>query len=255
VAQESLWWRGLPDPISNREAMKTSHCLSFNFDHQALLTEYNTLTIEFQKHFNTGFYEGEWSGFALRKPSNALHDLFAGNNQSDNYVDTSLSEKLPETNKVLNFFPCEKTSVRILKLTPGSVIKPHSDEGLNYFDGFVRLHIPIQTNPNIEFIVAGKKLVMKEGECWFADFNQTHSVCNKGENERLHLVIDLKVNDWLKELFLKEGIVEEGEMAPDPMDTYPLEVKKEIVQQLLEHKNPESEKVAMEIMKKYSFEV
>ncbi len=232
--------------------MKTSHRFCFSFKHKPLLEEYNALAIEYQKHFNTGFYDGEWSGFALRKPEAALYDLFAGNYGSDNFNDTDLFEKLPETNKLLKFFPCEKTSVRVLKLTPGSGIKPHSDEGLNFFDGFVRLHIPIQTNPDIEFIVAGEKLEMKEGECWFADFNQIHSVYNHGDIDRLHLVIDMKVNEWLKELFLKERIIERGEQAPDPMDSYPTEVKKEIVQHLMQQGTETSIKTAQQIMKKYS---
>lgn len=235
--------------------MKTSHRFSFSFDQRPLLTEYNTLSVEYQKHFNTGFYEGEWSGLTLRKPESALHYLSAGNNQDDAYMDTELAEMLPETQKVVNFFQCEKTSVRILKLTPGSIIKPHSDHGLNFFDGSVRIHIPIQTNPNVEFIVAGEKLVMKEGECWFADFNKTHSVSNHGDNDRLHLVIDLIVNDWLKDLFIQEGILREGEQAPDPMDSYPLDVKKQIVARLLEQQNSVSKQMAKDLMKKYDFEL
>lgn len=232
--------------------MKTSHKFSFTFDSRPLLTEYVSAKVDYEKHFNTSFYKGEWSGFALKKPETALHNLFAGNNQSDKYLDTELAKKLPETQKVIDFFKCEKTSVRVLKLTAGSGIKPHSDEGLNFFDGFVRLHIPIQTNPDIEFIVAGEKLEMKEGECWFADFNQIHSVYNHGDIDRLHLVIDMKVNEWLKELFLKERIIERGEQAPDPMDSYPTEVKKEIVQHLMQQGTETSIKTAQQIMKKYS---
>lgn len=234
--------------------MKTSHLFSFSFNHKPLLEEYNALAIEYQKHFNTGFYEGEWSGFALRKPETALYDLFAGNNQSDNYVNTELSQNLKETQKLLDFFPCEKTSVRVLKLTPGSGIKPHSDEGLNFFDGFVRLHIPIQTNPNIEFIVAGESLTMKEGECWFADFNQIHSVYNHGDNDRLHLVIDMKVNDWLKKLFLKEGIIELGEEGPNSMDEYSEQAKNDIIKNLQELGTEISISMARELALRYKLD-
>lgn len=235
--------------------MKTSHKFSFTFDSRPLLTEYESAKVGYEKHFNTSFYKGEWSGFALKKPETALHNLFAGNNQSDKYLDTELAKNLPDTQKVIDFFKCEKTSVRVLKLTAGSAIKPHSDEGLNFFDGFVRLHIPIQTNPDIEFIVAGEKLEMKEGECWFADFNQIHSVYNRGDNDRLHLVIDMKVNEWLKNLFVKEGILEENEKAPDPMDDYPLEVKKQIVTGLIEQDTSTAKEMALQIMTKYNFDI
>ena len=78
---------------------------------------------------------------------------------------------------------------------------------------------------------------------------------NHGDIDRLHLVIDMKVNEWLKELFLKERIIERGEQAPDPMDSYPTEVKKEIVQHLMQQGTETSIKTAQEIMKKYSLAI
>jgi hypothetical protein len=42
---------------------------------------------------------------------------------------------------------------------------------------------------------------LKEGECWYMNFNLPHSVNNKSQSPRIHLVIDAKVNDWVKELF------------------------------------------------------
>jgi hypothetical protein len=38
---------------------------------------------------------------------------------------------------------------------------------------------------------------MKEGECWYLNFNLPHRVKNSGTADRIHLVIDCVVNDWL----------------------------------------------------------
>ncbi|GHE60390.1 aspartyl/asparaginyl beta-hydroxylase domain-containing protein [Roseivirga thermotolerans] len=234
--------------------MKPSHRFSFRFDYKPILKEFQSLSVECQKHFNTGYYDGEWSGLSLRKPVDARHELSAGDQQSDSYQDTEYSGLMSSTQSILDYFHCEKTAVRILKLTPGSHIKEHSDHSLSFFDGLVRLHIPLQTNPQIEFIVAGEKLPMKEGECWFANFNELHSVYNGGQTDRIHLVIDLKVNDWLASLFEKEGIISTGEEAPDPMDSQPKSAKIEMIKSLLSMNSETSTDLAKKLISKYGLE-
>jgi quercetin dioxygenase-like cupin family protein len=107
--------------------------------------------------------------------------------------------------EVLDGFLFEKTAVRLLQLAVGAEIKPHSDHCLGYEDGSFRLHIPIITNPDVEFILDGKRLIMNEGECWYIDANFEHSVANRGKQDRIHLVIDGIRNDWTDELFYKEA--------------------------------------------------
>jgi quercetin dioxygenase-like cupin family protein len=41
---------------------------------------------------------------------------------------------------------------------------------------------------------------MHEGELWYLDFSQKHRVENNGATDRIHLVMDCKVNDWLVEI-------------------------------------------------------
>jgi hypothetical protein len=95
--------------------------------------------------------------------------------------------------------------VRLLQLAVGAEIKPHSDNCLGYEDGSFRLHIPIITNSEVEFILDGTRLVMNEGECWYIDANFIHSVANKGSQDRIHLVIDGIKNDWTDNMFYKEA--------------------------------------------------
>lgn len=41
---------------------------------------------------------------------------------------------------------------------------------------------------------------MKPGELWYLNVNRYHSVTNGGSTDRIHLVIDCIVNDWLREM-------------------------------------------------------
>jgi hypothetical protein len=66
--------------------------------------------------------------------------------------------------------------------------------------GDVRLHIPVVTNPSVEFYLAGRRVPMQAGECWYLDLSLPHRVQNLGASERVHLVIDCVLNDWLRAL-------------------------------------------------------
>jgi hypothetical protein len=61
-----------------------------------------------------------------------------------------------------------------------------------------RKNLPITTNPEVRFMVAGKRVIMGQGECWYNDFTELHSVHNDGDGDRVHLTIDCVVNDALR---------------------------------------------------------
>jgi hypothetical protein len=90
--------------------------------------------------------------------------------------------------------------VRLLRLAAGSIIREHTDSSLGEEGGDVRLHIPVVTNPSVEFYLAGKRVPMQAGECWYLDLSLPHRVQNLGASERVHLVIDCVLNDWLRAL-------------------------------------------------------
>ena len=56
-------------------------------------------------------------------------------------------------------------------------------------------------------MLGGRRVVMNEGECaGDNDFNLPHSVANHyGATDRVHLVIDCVLNDWLRALFAEIG--------------------------------------------------
>lgn len=62
------------------------------------------------------------------------------------FKDTPLLTQCAYIKEVIDFFKMEKTTVRLMKLDAGAVIKPHNDHDLNFEEGEVRLHIPVHTN-------------------------------------------------------------------------------------------------------------
>lgn len=158
-------------------------------------------------HFNKAVYKGNWSGVALRGPANATHSiqsLFASPGTKD-WANTNLMNTCPYFAHVVQSLECPLQSVRLLSLAPGAVIEEHTDHCLSFEDGELRLHVPVQTNPEVEFLLNGVQVRLGEGETWYLNVNLPHSVANRGSQHRVHLVVDCVVNDWLRELFRCSG--------------------------------------------------
>ena len=180
--------------------------LPFQFDPAKLKDELNKINDdEWIAHFNTSYYEGDWSGVPLRGQKGATHPIqqLYPNPAAKEFEDTELMSRCPYYKEVLDNFKCPTTSVRLLKLKSGAVIKEHTDHALGFEDGEARIHVPIVTNPEMEFKLKGERVIMNEGETWYLNFSQPHSLANKGATDRVHIVIDCVVNEWLEELFTK----------------------------------------------------
>jgi hypothetical protein len=91
-----------------------------------------------------------------------------------------------------------------LKLEPGAGIGLHRDirhEVANLAFRKVRLHIPILTNDKVTFFVGNRNITMNPGRLYYVNFSKKHFVRNDGDTVRIHLVLDLVVNDWLLRFF------------------------------------------------------
>lgn len=151
-------------------------------------------------HFNTGYYEGDWSGVALRSSADAHVALYPDPN-AETFHDTEMMERCNYIPDVIASFKCGMESARLLRLGPGDRILEHRDHKLSFQDGVARIHVPIKTSPHVQFFLDGNEVKMGEGEAWYLNFNLKHKVSNDGPDERIHLVLDCIVNDWLAEFF------------------------------------------------------
>ncbi|MEO8238153.1 MAG: aspartyl/asparaginyl beta-hydroxylase domain-containing protein [Flavobacterium sp.] len=176
------------------------------FDTEKLKNDVHKIINEkWTDHYNTNDYAGKWTSIALMSQNGKSDTIYALPNTDEKLVPTEILKYCTYFQEILDSFLFEKTAVRLLQLAVGAEVKPHSDNCLGYEDGCFRLHIPIITNSEVEFILDGKRLIMNEGECWYIDANFTHSVANRGTRDRIHLVIDGLRNEWTDSLFFKEA--------------------------------------------------
>lgn len=166
-------------------------------------------------HYNTNDYTGKWSSIALVSQGGKSENINAFPMGKESIEYTDAIDNCHYFKEIIDSFEFEKTTVRLLRLAAGAVIKPHTDNCLGYEDGNFRIHIPIITNESVEFILDNERLLMNEGECWYINANFTHSVANKGDVDRIHLVIDGIRNEWTDALFFKEAN-EKQFLKPEP---------------------------------------
>ena len=152
---------------------------------------------EWIKHFNQQYYEGDWSVASLRSIGGRTKQIYPDPHSPEPFADTEILARCEYVQEILATIKCEKESVRFMLLGAGAKIREHRDYFIGIEEGSIRLHLPVITNDAVEFYLDNELIEMHTGELWYLDFYQKHRVENNGTTDRIHLVIDCKVNDWL----------------------------------------------------------
>jgi len=176
--------------------------LRFHFEPAALQRDLAALgSADWIAHFVTQNYAGDWSVIPLRGKAGATHPVMMiySDPGCSEFADTPFLDACPYYKEVLSRLECPLHSVRLMRLTPGSLIKEHRDHDLAAETGNIRLHLPVITSPEVDFLLNGTRADMLPGELWYLRLADPHSVVNRGTTERVHLVIDAKMNSWLEQ--------------------------------------------------------
>ena len=187
--------------------------LPFSFDPKLLAEALANLGSKWTPHYVPENYSGDWSAIPLRAPRGETRPvrMIHSDPTQKTFADTTDLQLSPYFREVLSSFQSTILATRLMRLTPGSVVKEHTDVGLRFEEGLARVHIPILTNPDVEFYLNGSRVVLTAGSCWYLRLSDPHRVANRGKSDRVHLVVDLKVNGWLTKLFRSELAVLRGE--------------------------------------------
>jgi hypothetical protein len=178
-------------------------CLPLSFDSVRLRGDLERLERDaWTKHYVPQNYEGDWSVLPLRFAKGATHPvkMIYADPTATEFVDGPNLAASPYLTEVLAAFECPMDAARLMRLTPGSMIKEHTDHDLAADWGKARIHIPITTNPGVEFMLNDVPVAMLPGSVWYLRLSDRHRVANRGTEDRVHLVIDCKLNDWLERM-------------------------------------------------------
>jgi hypothetical protein len=170
------------------------------FDLQKVQSELLSTADEWKLHLNKFHYTGSWKVLSLRSPGGNPQNIVPDLIGESEFLDTIYMEQFPSVKHLLLSMHCPIMAVRFLNLQSRAIIKEHTDTDLAFEKGEARLHFPVFTNPGVEFYCEQDRVFLNEGECWYLNANLPHRVSNNSNEDRIHLVIDCKVNDWLKNM-------------------------------------------------------
>jgi Aspartyl/Asparaginyl beta-hydroxylase len=94
--------------------------------------------------------------------------------------------------------------IMLARMAPGGVIHPHRD-GNPSAKWPHKIHVPLQTSPNVTFDVDGVGYHLAEGEAVEVNNMAVHAVTNRSDKHRIHLIfeyydLDQPEPDWIREL-------------------------------------------------------
>lgn len=79
--------------------------------------------------------------------------------------------------------------VMLARMAPGDVIHPHQDTNAAA-QWPHKIHVPLQTNPQVAFLVGAREYHFPEGEAFEVDNMGVHAVRNAGSTDRIHLIFE-----------------------------------------------------------------
>lgn len=83
--------------------------------------------------------------------------------------------------------------VVITRLASGKKIAPHADVLGRYSQWYSRYHVVLQSYAGAYFECGGEAIEPHSGDVWWVDASKIHAVHNDSEDDRIHMLVDLKV--------------------------------------------------------------
>lgn len=156
--------------------------LARRFDHERLRQEVLAFgETEWMPHVQG--YEGN-TAIPLISVRGEMNDDFNGPMKV-----TEKLERSPYIQQVLASFNEVFGRSRLMGLAAHCSVPPHRDVNYHWYTR-VRIHIPVITNPQVRFNCGSRHVHMAAGEAWIFDSWKKHSVENRSDLNRVHLVID-----------------------------------------------------------------
>jgi hypothetical protein len=110
-----------------------------------------------------------------------------------------LDKEWPIAAKMLRELDVETPAMLVFYyLEPGAVLHPHRDLTGASTNDRIRFHIPIVTNPGVEFVVNGERIFMAPGDLWCLDTSYLHAVRNDGDATRVHMIVECDISPTVR---------------------------------------------------------
>ena len=151
---------------------------------------------------------GTWTVLALVAGAGDILEKGSGRlSARDGSQHAPILAELPHLRSAIETFETKVLRARLMRLKAGASIAEHRDfayfsgQRWSFERGRIRVHIPIVGDTGVMWKLNGRALTMAAGEAWYVNVCLPHSVENRGAIDRINLVLELEVNEWLRGMF------------------------------------------------------
>ena len=180
--------------------------LPVRFDPDALVREVRALPKAAWVPHPDGFPGND--AVRLISPDGAATDASSGDMQPTEYL-----AACPFIRELMCWIGAVWGRSRLMGLAAGAEVPPHIDSHY-YWRTHIRIHVPVITNPGVEFTCGDRTVHMEPGECWIFDSFLPHNVQNRGSEHRVHLVVDTVGGGRLYDLIAAGRAREDAPLMP-----------------------------------------
>lgn len=165
---------------------------------------------KFKDHSSGKFNGGGWGTIGLMTYGGDPYKDLVDNKEK--LLPTRLLSECEYIKDLLKRIPGKKDRVRFAEVQPNTNVFWHYDnnetiDDLDYNKN-ARLHLPIITSQKVKLMLCNQNTQWSEGKLYYGDFSFPHSIYNGSKLNRIHLIIDVNVNDELLSLFPKNFLSE-----------------------------------------------
>ncbi len=173
------------------------------------------------------FSQQDWRGHPQDVGGNfRLPLIAAGGDPNDDEVKGEMAptphlERCEYLRQVLASFDTVLGRTRLMRIDGNAQATMHVDDNYYWVDR-VRVHVPIVTRPEIEFVCGENTVHMPAGEAWLFDTWRMHNALNPTGERRIHLVADTVGSEgfWRLVESGERPFVEGGDPAPSERVPY-----------------------------------
>jgi len=118
---------------------------------------------------------------------------------------TEYFDMFPELKRFRDWCKAHIDILVFYKVKPDSKLHRHRDLSGTLEVGRLRFHVPLKTNEKCIFEVSKIPLKMVKGDIWALNTSYLHAVENNSNQDRIHLVAQVEVNEWAWSLLPKRN--------------------------------------------------
>lgn len=198
--------------------MLSSYRLPISFDPEPLASEVLEIEsrVQWVDHWADGLAApGTWTVLPLIAGAGDLEETAATRLAGTvSARSKAILTDMPRVRDVIETFRAVVLRARLMRLKSGAKIGEHRDfayfggQRWSFERGRIRVHIPLITDGGVMWNLDGQNIAMAAGEAWYVNVCLRHEVENRGSIDRINLVLEIEVNEWLRNLFPPESNME-----------------------------------------------